>query len=141
MKEKYSWTENKWDDMWYHGRFDTVEECVRDAVENYGKEPGDQIVVGICEDYVPNVDADAVIDMAASDAYEECGDVANGWPRFINRKGYADADKLQEKLDKVFQEWIEETDQIPKFGHIVPLADMVTIPGNKEEHNDRSGTS
>jgi predicted urease superfamily metal-dependent hydrolase len=131
MKGKYSWSENQSDEIWYHDRFDTIEECIRDAVDNYKKKVGDQIAVGICEDYVPHVDVDILLDRAGEDAYEECGEAAENWPAFISRKGYADADKLQEKIDKVFNEWLEETHQVPGFYHIKPLADMVTIPGGE----------
>ena len=64
----------------------------------------------------------------SEDAYEEVGEVAEGWPEFENRKGYKDADKLQEKIDKAFHEWLEETGQVPGFYHIEPLADLVIIP-------------
>jgi hypothetical protein len=131
MKGKYSWSKNQSDEIWYHERFDTIEECIRDAVDNYGKKPGDQIAVGICEDYVPHVDVNTLLDKAGEDAYEECGEVAEDWPAFSRQKGYEDADKLQEKIDKVFNDWLEETHQVPEFYSIKPLADMVTIPGGE----------
>jgi predicted urease superfamily metal-dependent hydrolase len=127
MKGKYSWSENQLDEIWEHDRFDSIEECIKDAVDNYEKKPGDQIAIGICEDYIPHVDVCALLDRANEDAYEECGEVAEDWPAFIRREGYADEEKLQKKMDKVFNEWLEETNQIPGFYHIKPLADMVTI--------------
>jgi hypothetical protein len=133
MKGKYSWSESPSDEIWMHDRFDTIEDCIKDAVENYEKKPGDQIAVGICEDYVPHVDVGTLLDRANEDAYEECGEVAEGWPAFLRRKGYVDEDKLQEMMDKVFNEWLEETHQVPGFYHINPLADMVTIPGGEEK--------
>ena len=36
MSGKYSWSENQTDDIWIHGRFASVEECIKDAI-NEGK--------------------------------------------------------------------------------------------------------
>jgi hypothetical protein len=134
MREKYTWNENWSDEIWNHDRFDTIEECVKDAVENYGKKPGDKIVIGICEDYEPHVDVGTILDRASEDAYETCGEVAEGWPTFIRLKGYADEDKLQEKMDKAFREWLEETNQMPGFYHILPLDGQFVIPGKEEQY-------
>ncbi|MCI8783268.1 MAG: hypothetical protein HFG84_07615 [Dorea sp.] len=130
MSKEYSWTENQTDDIWNHGKFDSVEACINDAI-SYGKKPGEKIVVGICEDYVPHLSADTLLDQVSENAYEEVGEVAEGWPEFVDRKGYRDADKLQEKIDKAFYEWMEETKQVPGFYCIVPLAESVIIPDKK----------
>lgn len=127
MGKEYSWTENETDAIWYHGRFSSVEECIKDAI-SCGKKPGKKIVIGICEDYVPYLSADTLLDQVSEDAYEEVGEVAEGWPEFEARKGYRYADKLQEKINKAFNEWLEETKQVPGFYRIQPLADLVMIP-------------
>jgi hypothetical protein len=132
MEGKYTWTENQDDEIWYNDRFDSIEECIKDAI-GQGKKPGDKIAVGICEDYVPHVDVDTLLDRANEEAYEECGDVVGDWPEFIALKGYAYADKLQEKMDKAFNEWLEETHQVPHFYHIYPLSDMVEIRGGEAD--------
>lgn len=127
MKKEYSWTENKTDDIWYHGKFDSVEACIKDAI-NCGKKSGEKIVIGICEDYVPQLSADNLLDLVSEEAYEEAGEVAKGWPEFEDRKGYKYVEKLQEKIDKAFNEWLVETKQVPDFYRILPLADPVIIP-------------
>ncbi|MEY8414532.1 hypothetical protein AALB51_25370 [Lachnospiraceae bacterium 62-26] len=127
MSKEYSWTENETDDIWYHGRFSSVEECIKDAI-SCGKKPGEKIVIGICEDYVPHLSAVTLLDQVSEDAYEEVGEVAEGWPEFEARKGYRYADKLQEKINKVFNDWLVETKQAPSFYRIQPLVDLVMIP-------------
>ena len=127
MSGSYSWTEHQEDDIWYHGRFSSIEECIKDAM-SCGKKTGEKIVIGICEDYTPHLDADTLLDQVSADAYEEVGEVAEGWPEFEAWKGYKDADRLQEKIDRAFHEWLEETGQVPSFYHVQPLADLVTIP-------------
>lgn len=127
MNKKYSWTENQTDDIWYHGKFTSVEACIKDAI-SCGKRPGEKIVIGLCEEYTPHLNADTLLDQVSEDAYEEVGEVAEGWPEFEERKGYRYVDKLQDKIDKAFNEWLEETKQVPSFYHIQPLADQVIIP-------------
>ncbi|EOS78970.1 hypothetical protein C817_03493 [Dorea sp. 5-2] len=87
MNKEYSWTENQADDIWYHGKFDSIEACIKDAI-NCGKKPGEKIVIGICEAYVPHLNADTLLDQVGADAYEEVGEAAEGWPEFEGRKGY-----------------------------------------------------
>lgn len=126
-KEEYSWSKNADDEIWTNGIFDSIEECIKDAVES-GVKPGEKIAVGICERYTPHVDVGTLLDRAAEDAYEECGEVAEDWPEFISRTGYKDEDKLQEEMNKVFIKWLKETGQYPSFYHILPLAEPVIIP-------------
>lgn len=130
-RRKYTWSDNQTDEIWHNDRFNTIEECVKDAIK-HGKHSGEEIAIGVCEDYVPCIDVDTLLDMANEDAYNEVGEVADGWLEYKIHKGYKDADKLQEKINKVFTEWLEETKQVPSFYHVVPLADMITIPENKE---------
>lgn len=125
MSKEYTWSDNQTDEIWYNDRFDSVEDCIKDAIKQ-GRGLGEQIAIGICEDYVPHVSVSTLLDQASEDAYEECGEVAEGWPGF-GKNGYRDVEKLQEKINKVFNEWLKETDQVPTFYHICPLADLVTI--------------
>lgn len=128
MSGKYTWSNKPNDEIWYNDRFDSIEECIKDAVENYERKPGEQIAIGICEDYMPQIDVETMLERAAEDAYEEVGEVAEGWLESEQRKGYVGEEKLQERIDKVFKEWLEETKQVPNFYKIHPLSEMVTIP-------------
>ena len=129
-QKEYTWSDNLTDEIWRHGRFGSIEECVEDAIAE-GKEPGVAIAIGICEDYVPSLNADVLLDQVHEDACENCGEVAEDWPEFAPRKGYKDVDELQEAIDKVFEEWLKKTNQVPSFYHVYPLANMVEIPGAK----------
>lgn len=129
MSKEYSWTDQR-DDIWRHDKFASIEACIKDAI-CCGKKPGEKIMIGLCENYVPYASANALLEQVSEDAYNEVGEVAEDWPEFIGRKGYKDAEKLQEKLDKVLTEWLEETKQVPSFYRILPLADPVIIPKKK----------
>lgn len=132
-KVKYTWETQADKEIWEHDKFDTIDECLRDAWQNYEIEPGTKIAIGICEDYVPHIDVDFLLDRVGEDAYEEVGEVAEDWPYFESRKGYHRADELQEAIDKVFQEWLVKTNQVPNFYHILPLADLYEVGDYSEE--------
>ena len=125
-KGKYSWSHNQTDEVWYNSRFDTIEECIADA-KNTDVEIGSKIAIGICEDYIPHVDCDTLLDRLNEDAYEVCGEVAEDFPYFESGKGYKDIELLQEKMDNALNEWLEETNQTPGFYHIIPLKDMYEV--------------
>ena len=125
-KGKYTWEKEQDAEIWYNGRFDTIEECIKDALKN-GIELGTMIAIGLCEDYTPVINVDDVLERVGEDAYEEVGEVAEDWPAFESKKGFVGAGSREEKLNKVFNEWLEETNQVPGFYKIHPLADMVEV--------------
>lgn len=125
-KGKYTWTDNPTDEIWKGARFDTIEECIEDA-KQCGKEIGTTIAIGICEDYIPHVNCELMLDRLGEEAYEECGEVAEGFLYFENGKGYKDIESLQERMDKVLGEWLRENKQYPGFYRIYPLNDVYTV--------------
>lgn len=54
---------------------------------------------------------------------DECGDIAENFLEF--NKGYANIDSLHEKIDRVLNEWLIETNQF--LYCIIPLADMYEV--------------
>lgn len=94
MSKRYAWATEEWSDN-YHAYFDSVEECVKDAIE-YGAE--DFIYVGECEpiDIYTSVDASYVIDSILDNS---------GVDIDISREAEEELDK---RLDKVINGWIEE---------------------------------
>ena len=107
-KVKYTWETQADREIWEHDVFDTIDECLRDAWQNYEIEPGTKIAIGICEDYVPHIDVDFFLERVGEDAYEEA-------------------------IDKVFQDWLVKTNQVPNFYHILPLADLYEVGDYSKE--------
>ncbi len=124
MRE-YTWTENQTDDIWRHDRFGSIEACIKDAVKN-GKKQGDTIVIGICEDYIPQLSASDLLDLVQENACEECAEAAEDWLEF-ERSKYKGEEELQKEIDKVFNEWLKKTNQEPAFHRIHPLANLAII--------------
>lgn len=131
-KGEYTWETRQDKEIWENSRFDTIEECIKDAL-GCGIEPGTMIAVGICKDYTPIINVDDVLERVGEDAYEECGEIAEDWPAFESKKGFIGAKELEEKLNKVFMEWLEQTNQVPNFYHILPLADLVEVKETEGE--------
>ena len=112
--KKYTWSESENDELWSHGLFDTVKECIKDAKENYDYKIGETIAVGITEPFVVNVDGSDILERLEEDAYEECGEASEGWLSCP----YKDIEKLSERLTECVNEWLKETNQEPSFYHI-----------------------
>lgn len=121
-KKKYAWANSRTDEIWSNGPFDSVAACIADA-KAQGKGIETRIAIGICQNYVPHVDCDALLDEIHENAMDECGDIAENFPEF--NKGYANIDSLQEKMDRALNEWLAETNQA--LYCITPLADMYEV--------------
>lgn len=113
MKKEYTWSDNENDEHWWHDTFDSVEECIADAKENYLIDTGATIAVGTVKPYVVNIDAETYLESLEEDAYEECGDVAEDWI------DYESADQLSERLTECVNQWLKETGNEPSFYKII----------------------
>ena len=82
---EYTWEYGE-TDIWQHDLFDTVEDCILDAKENYLVEPGTEIVVGEAVFWEPYVSAINILKRLEENAYEEVGVVADDWYAFDYKK-------------------------------------------------------
>lgn len=119
----YSWSENEHDELWQHGRFGSIEDCIADAKENYEMKPGDTIAVGECFIHEVYVDANDVLEILENEAYENCGEAAEGW---VDRTGDQE-EELSEALTECVRKWLKKTGNEPKFWHIDSVR-TITIP-------------
>ena len=125
-KIMFTWNEDANSDIWYNDKFNTVKECLEDAKKS-GVAPGTEIAIGVCEDYIPHIYADDVLERLGDNASEEVGEVADDWLQWEHGKGYYKADLLEEKLNKVLDEWLKETNQVPNFYKINILKDLFEV--------------
>lgn len=109
--KKYTWSASANDELWQHDDFDTIEECVLDAKENYGYEAGTDIAIGEAIPFIVSVDADDIIERLEENAYEECGEASEGWIHYKQEQ----LDELSEILTKHVNEWLEKTKNKPTF--------------------------
>lgn len=124
-KNVYTWTDDPTDEFWHNDRFETIEECIEDA-KKQGKPIGSRIAVGTCEDYVPSIDIFDLLEKIVEDAYDECGEIADGFIEF-KYGNHKNEEILQERMNKVLIDWLKETNQYPTFYKIQPLKYMYEV--------------
>ena len=113
---KYTWEYGE-TDIWQHDLFDTIEDCILDAKENYLVESGTEIVVGEAVFWEPYVSADLILEQLAEDAYEECGEVAEDWNAYDykSEEGRKSLDELSDKLTEIVKQWLKDNGTYPEF--------------------------
>lgn len=113
---KYIWEYDE-TDIWKHDLFDTVEDCILDAKENYLIESGTEIVVGEAVLWEPYVSAELILEQLQEDAYEECGEVAGDWYAYDHKskEGRKSLDELSEKLTEIVKQWLKDNGTYPGF--------------------------
>lgn len=112
---KYTWEYNDDTELWYNDLFDTVEDCIADARDNYMVEIGETIAVGEVIPYEPYVMADNILDELEEDAYEECGEVAEDWEAYSWKDDKESLDELSNKLTEIVKQWLKHNGTYPYF--------------------------
>lgn len=115
LEKEYTWSYSENDELWQHDTFDSIEDCIADAKENYGIGADDTIAVGIVEPYVVSVDAETILENLEENAYEECGDAAESWIDYKKEL----IDQLSNRLTECVNQWLKETGNEPHFYKIV----------------------
>jgi methylmalonyl-CoA mutase N-terminal domain/subunit len=121
--ETYTWETSANAEIWTHGEFETIEECVKDAKENYHMELGKKIAVGITEFYEISVDADRVLEDMEADAYDECGESAEGWN--LSEPGKEAVNELTDQLTNCVKDWLKKYNNMPYFYRVVDIRKVV----------------
>lgn len=111
---KYTW-ETSETDIWRHDIFDTVEDCILDAKENYCIETGTEIVVGEVVPWEPYVDAFDILNELQFQAYDECGEITENWYSYDCKKDKEKVQQLSEKLTEIVKLWLKENGTYPNF--------------------------
>lgn len=113
--DKYTWEHSKNEEFWNHDLFDTIEECLQDAKENYDVKIGDTIAIGKVVPYEARVFAGHVLEQLESDAYEECGECAEDWETFSYKDDREKLDELSNQLTEVVKAWLKKYKREPDF--------------------------
>lgn len=112
---KYTWEYNDNTELWYNDLFNTVEDCIADARDNYMVEMGETIAVGEVVPYEPYVWACDVLDDIEENAYEECGEVAEDWDTYRWKDDEEILGELSEKLTEIVRQWLKDHGRYPNF--------------------------
>lgn len=109
-----TWSYEKNDELWQHGEFETAEDCIADAKENYNYK-GETIAIGTIVPFVPTVNIDSMLEQMESDAYEECGEVSESWGISSSKGREKQLDTLQENIDILVCEYLKKIGEMPSF--------------------------
>lgn len=125
----YTWMENDNCDIWNRGEFETIEECIEEALD-CGYEPGETIYVGECQKVeVGGIYFDDVLDRVEEAMYEEVGEVSEGWDitSIIGRYSYRKEiyEKYEEKLRKLVLDYLKEVKEEPGFYKVINVEPVV----------------
>src|SRR5690606_9620208 len=117
MTVEGKWTFNStYDDIWYHEKYDTREEAIREGKKYFGNRE-EEFFIGRCtqEGLTKGCSADNVLEDVAQFAYELAGDVSLDYLQSVKREHKA---ILQERLNKVVDEWMRDFGYNPSF-HVI----------------------
>jgi hypothetical protein len=120
--KKFTWSYNENDELWQHDDFDTKEECILDAKENYQMKAGDSIAIGVSVPFAPSIDGERILEQLEEDAYEECGETSEGWIDYKKDN----IERLSNTLTKCINDWLKDTKQEPTFYQIANI-ETVTL--------------
>lgn len=114
---KYTWEYSENEEYWTKDVFDSVEDCILDAKENYGIEPGETIAIGKPIHWEPYVNVYTILDQLEENAYEECGEVAENWYAYDykSEEGRKSLDELSDKLTEIVKQWLKDNGTYPTF--------------------------
>ena len=120
----YTWMDYPNADIWNHDTFETIQECIDDAKENYLMKQGETIYIGEMSDVsIGGIDLDDTLCRVEEDMYEQVGEVSEGWDIYSTSGYYADRKPIYDKYDKKFKQlvmdYIEEIGETPKFYQII----------------------
>lgn len=126
----YTWMDYPNADIWNHDTFETVQECIDDAKENYLMTQGETIYIGECQDVlIGGIDLDDTLCRVEEDMYEQVGEVSEGWDIYSTNGCYADRKTIYDKYNKKFRQlvmdYIEEIGETPKFYQIINEQEVV----------------
>ncbi len=122
----YSWAEYEDQEIWNNGKFETVEDCIRDALGS-GYVYGDTIYVGLCADVeISGIDLSQQLEAVEENMYDQVGEVSEGWDiSSITEKRRSIYKLYEERLQELIKNYIREIGEEPGFytiADIMPVA-------------------
>lgn len=132
--KKYTWNFNEDAEIWDNGMHDTIEECIRNAMQEVEEtdwaeeeqDPPVTVFIGECDPFVPHVDGETVLDMIEEQASEFCGEYGDEWDAY-DRKKRDELDELDTQLTAVVVDWMKKHGYSPDFYAIEDITEH-TLP-------------
>lgn len=115
---KYTWEYSGDVEYWTKDIFDSVEDCILDAKENYDVKEGSTIAIGEVVFWEPYVDAFRVLERVEEVAWYECGEAADCWNSYDYKKDKEKLEELSDKLTEIVRQWLKDNGTYPGFYRI-----------------------
>ena len=116
---KYTWERYRDADIWNNDEYESIEECMEDARNNYEMDDGETIYIGECVPVeITGIDFDSVLDSVEQNMYDQVGEISEGWNiGYIrgNTNRAAVIEKYDKKLFDLVMQYLEEINEVPKF--------------------------
>lgn len=124
MKKEYTWEFVRDKEEWDHDVFESIEECVMDYQKNFKEDKAqDVIYVGECEHYTLHVDGRGIIEGLTEEAFDDCGECAEGWEPFVGKQE-RDWAELDRELTKVVVDWLVKHNDMPAFYNVSNIVEV-----------------
>ena len=120
------------EDIWYHDGFETEEEFIKDAKENYDVLPGEKIYIGKChKSEINGICFGDVLENVENAMEEDVGEIAEDWDISTTIGSHSDRqpiyDKYDKKLRKLVLDYIKEIDEEPRFDWIGDVKEVMIL--------------
>lgn len=106
------WLAGNSEEYFNAGPYKTREIAIQDAIGDLGLDVGDNYYTGQVTMYIPEIDADRLLDDQEELAGDNCSG-CEGWD--IDRKNIK---RLETELNEVFISWLLRNKQMPRFGEV-----------------------
>lgn len=121
-KIQYAWNAKGYGYGW-NGEYDSVKECIEDAKQTDNLKPGDTILVGKAKKAEINAGMfmNEVLEEITNYMVGEYGEYADEW-NIVEEKGREEIlDRYKQRMTDLFNEYIKEIKQEPKFYDVVDV--------------------
>lgn len=117
---KYAWDFDIDSEFWNNGTFDSVEECIEDAIQYLTTAIDDSdeypklVYIGNVREFVPKIGALHILERLEEQAQEECGEIGEDWDAYHYDEKERIAE-LEDALNKVVIDWLTKYNRMPNF--------------------------
>jgi len=142
---KWTWVRDEGQELWMNGFYETKEAAICDGrdeiqVENkeFELENREKFYIGKCDKYIPGPpNADLILEQMWDRMNDEFQpDIVED---FMNEISVKDDRLLQRKLEKAWNEWMEETQNYPNFYKIIEVEEVNVYPdGPGQQKGDKN---
>jgi hypothetical protein len=116
--------------------YDTKEEAIESAIEEYLDSDVEGFFVGKVKPYVLDeniVDIERILEQVSGNVYDDMGEFAECYLHDVKREH---EDELEREINEVFHKWIEKYNYQPTFFEVVDIENVSMPPYSSSDYDD-----